>query len=548
MKVINMKKILKSIALIFAISACASAPLFAQDISLPDVTTVVSGENVQADDEALPDFADVLILPQGSGTTVPLLQDVEEPESSEVKPLASEEKEKSIYAEGLIGGGFPTLFIGDFSLFRQAGNSPFKLSFSHDSAIGYSGESLTDSYSDRTTSIALDKSFKREKYNWGFGAAYNTESNGLQNKIDGISSVNQNLISGIGNIEFKLPNGFFLGADGGMNLYNRYSDISSSAYEAVLVWARKNTLLGLNPRAYAKWAGYGFTAGLSGLYTLSADLFDEIQGTAANRGQFTLDFSWANDFIKIYSDVSIVLGNKIGADTVIVPFTLGIESSFPVYFSNRRFSIFAEGGLDSYQNSIYELEQKYTFSALSFFPTECSDWYAKLGMTIPLKESFNGAFNIEYRGTAFDNGVWEPVYDSAHLTSGLYGYAQTNRQLLTTDFNLAYHYKIFSVKAGWQSNWIYVPVLQSPQALTAALNFQSQDSAWGAELSTAIYISNQVTDPVINLECFARLTSAVRIVGSVEDIIKLFKGEQRLYAGQYAARGGTAKVMLKFFF
>ena len=548
MKVINMKKILKSTSLMLALSACACAPVFAQDISLPDVTTVISGDNVQADDEALPDFLDVLIVPQGSGTTIPLLQDVEEPESSEVKPLASEEKEKSIYAEGLIGGGFPTLFIGDFSLFRQAGNSPFKLSFSHDSAIGYSGASLTDSYSDRTTSIALDKSFKREKYNWGFGAAYNTESNGLQNKTDGISSVNQNLISGLGNIEFILPNGFFVGADGGMSLYNRYSDISSASYDSVLLWARKNTLLGLNPRAYAKWAGYGFTAGFSGEYSLSADLFDEIQDTAANRGQFTLDFSWANNFVKIYSDAAIVLGNLIGTDTVIAPFTLGIESTFPVYFSNRRFSIFAEGGLDSYQNSIYQLEQKYTFSALSFFPTETSDWYGKLGMTLPLKESFTGNFNIEYRGTAFDNGVWEPLYDDENLTSGLYGYVQTNRQLLTTDFNLAYHYKIFSVKAGWQSNWIYVPVLESPQALTLALNFQNKDSVWGAELSTAIYLSNEVTDPVINLECFARLTSAVRIVGSVEDIVKLLKGEQRLYAGQYAARGGTAKVMLKFFF
>ena len=64
------------------------------------------------------------------------------------------------------------------------------------------------------------------------------------------------------------------------------------------------------------------------------------------------------------------------------------------------------------------------------------------------------------------------------------------------------------------------------------------------------YLDNilKKVDPVINLECFARLTSAVRIVGSVEDIVKLLKGEQRIYAGQYAARGGTAKIMLKFFF
>ena len=539
---------MKKIAGITALVLMSGGMLWAQDISLPDITTVVSGGNVQADDEALPDFTDVMVVPQGSGNSVPVLQDVDAPETSEVKPLVAEEKEKSIYAEGLIGGGFPTLFIGDFSLFRQAGNSPFKLSFAHNSALGYSGTALTDSFSDRTTSIALDKSFTREKYNWGFGGSYTTESNGLQNMVEGIGSVNQNLLAGNGNLEFILPYGFTLGTYGTADFYNRYSDVSTAVFENTLPWARKNTLFGLSPSAFANWNGYGFAVGLTGNYTLSADLDDEIEGTASNRGNFKLDFSYSNDYIKAYGDVAIVFGNQLNTNTVIAPFTAGITASFPVYFSNRRFSIYGEGGLDSYLNTIYELEQKYTFSAFSFLPSETSDWYGKLGITVPLKESFTGNFEVEYRGTAFDNGVWEPVYDSANLTSGLYGYAQTNRQLLKTDFDLSYHYRIFSIKAGWQSNWIYVPVLESPQALTFAVDLQSLDSAWGAELSGAVYIAEGVSDPVINLECFARLTSAVRIVGSVEDIVKLLKGEQRIYAGQYAARGGTAKIMLKFFF
>ena len=231
-----MKKISGIIPFI-ALAAFAALPLYSQDISLPDVTTVINGGNVQAEDEALPDFSDVMVLPQGSGTTVPVLQDVDAPESTEVKTEAPVEKEKSIYAEGLVGGGYPTLFIGDFSLFRQIGNSPFKLSFSHDSAVGYSGKALTDSFSDRTTNIVLDKSFKHETYRWGFAASYITDSNGLQNKTDGISSINQNLISGNGNIEFTLPKGFSLGAFSGLDFYNRYSDVSSAVYEQVEVWA-----------------------------------------------------------------------------------------------------------------------------------------------------------------------------------------------------------------------------------------------------------------------------------------------------------------------
>ena len=521
---------------------------FAQDISLPDITTVVQGGNVQADDEALPDFTDVMVLPQGSGASVPVLQELDAPDSSEVKPITFTEKERSVYVEGLIGAGYPTLFIGDFSLFRQAGNSPFKLTFMHDSALGYSGTALTDSFSDRTTSITLDKGFKREKYNLSFGGSYKTESNGLQNKTDGISSYNQSLVSADGKFEFFLPYGFSLCSEASMDFYNRYSDISSAVYDSVLVWARKNTLYGISPSLFVKWNNYGFSAALTGNYSLSADLFDEIEGSAANRGSFKLDFAWANDYINAYGNAALVFGNYMNTSSVLVPFTLGINSAFPVYFSDRRFSIYAEGGLESFQNKIFELEEKYVFSAFSFFPTESSDWFAKLGMKVPLKESFTGEFEIEYRNTAFGNGIWEPLYDDTVLTNGLYGYVQTERQLLKSDFNISYHYKIFSIKAGWQSNWLYIPVLETPQALTLSLDFQGRDSLWGAELSSAFYIGEGGTDPVINLECFARLTPAVRIVGNVEDIVKLMKGEQRIYAGQYAARGGTAKILLKFFF
>ena len=42
--------------------------------------------------------------------------------------------------------------------------------------------------------------------------------------------------------------------------------------------------------------------------------------------------------------------------------------------------------------------------------------------------------------------------------------------------------------------------------------------------------------------------SKLRKIVSVEDIVKLIKAEPRIYAGKFISRGGTATLMLKFFF
>ena len=56
----------------------SNASLWAQNIELPEVTTVISGESEKAGEDALPDFSDVLKLPTGSGDLQPLLPETEE--------------------------------------------------------------------------------------------------------------------------------------------------------------------------------------------------------------------------------------------------------------------------------------------------------------------------------------------------------------------------------------------------------------------------------------------------------------------------------------
>ena len=52
----------------------------------------------------------------------------------------------------------------------------------------------------------------------------------------------------------------------------------------------------------------------------------------------------------------------------------------------------------------------------------------------------------------------------------------------------------------------------------------------------------------MNAEGFVRVTQSVRAVLSLSDLIKLYKGETRTYAGIYEGRGGSVALLLKFVF
>ena len=515
------------------------AILFAQNIELPDVTTVITGDSVKVGADALPDFEDVLVISEGSGDIVPVLPDVESPNSSDLNNKKNKKSENSIFAEGQIGGGYPILFKGDFSVFRLSGLSPFKLSFGHDSSIGYVNHAITDGFSDRSTNLNIEKSFQLNQFKWGFAGDYNSLSNGLQSQIEGITNLNQDNYSGNAFFEYDLTKGFLVGLNAGMSFYNRYGDVASGYFPTALI-------LSGSPELFFKWQGYGFEVGLDGNYYFENDLSKVAYLKTLHRGLFGTTFAWSNDYLKIYGDVHGLVGNQLNNNSMLAPFTVGIDSSFPVYFSNRKFSISVKGGLESYMQSASDLERTYKFSVLNIAPSETSNWFASVDFGIPLKESFTGNISVDYKKTAFGNGYLQPLYST--LTTGLYQYTMMELQQLNTDVSLTYHYKIFSISGGWKSYWLDVPELEDAYKIYLALNFQSQDSKWGCGLNGSLALGAADYNPIINFEGFIRLTSAVRAVVSVEDIVKLIKAEPRIYAGKFISRGGTATLMLKFFF
>lgn len=210
---------------------------FSQNIELPEVTTVVSGENVIAQEDDLPSFSDVIIIPQKSENEEIILPEVTV-SSSDIENKSEQERyQKNIFAEGKIGGGFPTLFTGEFSVFKVTPESPFKIYFLYDSAAGYANHLLTDGFSDQTVNFTVDKGYSKNNLSLNFGGGYNSFSNGLQNLQSEITKINQNQYFGDVDFSYNLQKNIILGAFFDLDFYNRYADALNNNVPTALVFS-----------------------------------------------------------------------------------------------------------------------------------------------------------------------------------------------------------------------------------------------------------------------------------------------------------------------
>ncbi len=514
----------------------------AGQIELPNVVTEIETQTEKVDTSVIPDFSDLLEEVEGSSPLEPQFPQIEIEESellsNEAAPL-----QNKIFAEGKLGGGFPSLVYANFSIYELNEDSPFNISFTHDAAAGYGNNPLTYNYNDSTSNIFLEKGFSWKNFDFNFKGLYEFEENGFQHKVVELSEVSQNLYSSAFDFTWNLPKGFEITSDLGLDFYKRYVDLTVTGYDSSIDdWLQEASSFEFNPNFKALWSNDNFYLDLGGNYSLNTE------SNLVNRFEFDSDFYWKNEYVKLFSELGIISGNKLNDNQALIPFTLGIDSNFPIKISNRRMEINAQGGMDSYRQSRIDFEKKYNFTALNQDLTETSDWYGLFEILLPVKSAFSSTAKIEYRQTAFGNGIWEATYGSSSPYHGFYSAQQVERKALTSDFAGIFNYKILSFTANWHSNWIYIPVLESANMIELTLALQGEKSNWNLGFTSAFYIDEKYITPLLNLTGMYKITDEVQLLANVEDIVNLLTGEVRSYAGAYAERGGLATVMVKFFF
>ena len=531
-----MKKIVIEICLLLlTLQFFAQSSTQENQIELPDLTTLVSGTSEEEDFAPAPDFEDVLDMAYNSGDLVPQLPSVSVTDEAEVSVESAQLSQKDIYAEGEIGGGYPASFTGDFQIARLYGADPFKISFNHESASGFAGHKLADGYNTSNTAIGVEKDFIRQKLRWGLFARYEDLKDGFQGKVEDIAANNQDSVLVGGSLLWYLPKDFSLSFDVNSEFYYRFADVIRGSAPAY-------TVVTAQPQLGLTWLHNGFELAFNAEYDLEA--WNEV----SNRGQFDIDFSWQNDKIKLFSKLGLVTGNYIGDNPIVIPFTLGLDTFLPVYFSDRKLNLSLSGGILSERKTSSRLEHDFKFACMKAFSSETTDWYGQANLLVPLKSSFTGNVIVGYKRTAFGNGVWTPDYSNESLTEGLYAFSLKNRNALYTDFAFTWKYKLFAASAKYHANWIDIPSLENKHTVSVNFALQSQKGLWGVSLDTAYLLDAADNKPIINLEGYMQVSPAVRICLSAGDLLKLLGAEERMYGGQYVANSGNASLLVKFLF
>ncbi len=517
-------------------------------IMLPDVSTVISGGAPKAGKSAVPDYSEVLPKRQTS-ELVPKLPDAVRPMDSVLGSAAySSAREKSIYAEGLAGLGYPGFFIGNFSVYNQTGPNPFKIEFGHETLNGYAGSSMTSGFFDKNTLVSAEKTFSFSKGKFVAGGLYNSLNDGLQNRVENVSGVTRDLMQADGKLSINLPKGFSFSAELDASWYRRYSTVVGEPSVPIPLYASNLNLLDVIPSVCLDFERAGFFASASAGYNLYADVNSAFEDRILNRADFGIDAGFKNDFFKVYGNVHVLLGNLLGS-SALVPFTVGTDFKIPVSFSLRPLTLSVFGGLDSFAPKIHSIEMENTFSAFSVLPGETTDWYSGLDFALPGGDSFTFTLSGEFRKTLGGNGTWTCGYnDEGSLVSGLYTYSAREMFQVNTKIGFLYMTKAGTFGGEWKSSWADRASNEPSHFVLGTYSFQSKASFFTLDASLGFSPADDDMTPLADFEAAFKVSSAVRLAFTGTDIVKLVSGKARKYAGSYISRSGSLGLLAKFVF
>ena len=524
------------------------------EITLPDVSTVIYGGAIKVGKSAVPDYSQILAGDEkDSGVLKIELPYSENQNESDLKAEALKDgREKSIFAEGTFGAGFPGFFLGNFSIYRQ-GKNPFNLNFFHESSSGFAGLPLTSGYFENATEISGNKDLNFEKIALSFSLAYKNLTDGLQNKSEKMSDLTKNLIDGKFSLNWSLSENFYLKFKTDASWFNRYGLLFKSESEDFFKALKSISVFSVSPSLDFGWKNSFVDVRFASSYLSQADLNGSFNNNSFHRGDFRLYFDTSFSFVIFFADAGIVVGNYLGSNSFTVPFKAGADFSVLTPVSPRKLLISFAGGMESDAQTVSSLESEYKFSSLEDFKDECSSWFGTLDISFPIKNLFTVFLESIFKKTAFSNGSAEPFFAlSENLLSsryGLYPFIIEDLTQINTNAGFSFLYKNFTVSLFWKSFWLDVPSLEFRNTVNASFSFQTENSKFGFEgITSFLFDEDKDICPVVDFSIFLRITNALRLAVNADDIVKLVSGAKREYSGVYVKRGGKVSLVVKFNF
>jgi len=522
--------------LILAGSLFLTGFLYAEEngIYLPDLTTVVEDNSEVFIPEIKMNLTGDLELPEGTVTDSVIFHEVE---VDYEEPVEEPPVKKDLKMEGQVGAGYPGNFNVNFLLNGMTEENPYGLNVVYDTMKNYGGLLQSDGFYDRNLSVSGSKVFQwsEDKNKLILKGSFNDTENGLQKLAEPASYSRAEYDASV-SYSGKLPKGFTLSAAAEGNLFNRSIEKTSDSQFKYLA-----------PSFQAKWNYRNVEMGGNVNYSLENGL-----GNTSHRGYTGSYIQWKNNYVKLFAEAGTVFGNNIGQEKVLVPFKLETVVTVPVKYSEKQISIGLEGGMSSEGKTVHLLEQTCAFSAFESgeeskkLPGEVSDWYGILDLYFPIKSIIGLNVNVEYRKSAFGNGFIQPSYSEEYLLNGLYGFTQVDRQLIASRENISFTLSGLKINAGWISYFDFVPSTENEQEVFVSADYSYKNWDAYGEIDFPIIAQNGCSIPVLDLEAGYKVKDSVRIAVNLKDIVKLMDSSNRPAAGQYAARSGSASILLDF--
>lgn len=527
-----------------------------EKIELPEMTTTVSGDTVVAGRDAVPDFSKVVpsageeknIMPKLPGERI-VYDEEEEPEANFFTG-----ENKNVYAQGLVGGGFPGDFIGDFSVYKASNTDPFRIEFSHFSRNGYGKHTAADGFFDNGTKLYAEKSFRAIDSDFTFGGRYDKAGTGLQNENEHFYDLNSQKVSGVFLFDhFFGDSGFEFTSETEAYWYNRYAGIKDDEGLVLKRQDKNINVFHTDPGFVFSWYSNGFSAGLECNFQVETLLgkHDEAEIDDLFRASGTLFTGYESDIVTAFARGGIAGGTEIGEGREIVPyFSTGAEVRAPLA-SGRKLTVGVNGGLETRHEELSVLERKYKFAQLDTLTGEISDWFVNSKIVLPLFNIFTFNSSIEFKKTAFDNYAFEADYSSENPNeSHIYQIAADERTLVTTDNGLSIKYGIFTLRGGWRAHWWHVPANEYRHSIEGSVSYDDEFERWGVSTGIIEAVDSKSDKcPKVNGNVYLNIKKAMRLSLEMNDAIKLFSSKDREYQESgYLERAGSVTFLCRFFF
>ena len=560
-----------------------------ETLYLPDLVTIIGGEDWQVSQEALPDYQ--IQLPVPPSVSVPpsvaeaSLQAVEGDPVSELPPsvveLATVKEAKQFFVEGFIEPAWPLSLDTEFSVFTVDPQA-FFLDFGYKTVGGYGLEQAEDGFFHNKSFLQLGKNFVVGGGRLQLQGNYQALDNGLQGQSLLFDDINRRGAGASLQLELPVGKGFSLAGGLPVDWYNRYAGFSNTVGRAEENGAVAASLLGFSPWLSLAWESRNWntknTRALPTNHEFSVQLLmdwgywaslDPQINSAQNRGSLSLSGSWLwNSQLEIFSSLGLVYlpsGSGEQNTKLLVPFALGLnwneKEASAESFPGMSFSV--EGGLDSHHRNFYQLEARSPY--VNFSPGalisngEVSDWFFKAGSILPLKlqeTPLSGLFQelflqlaVEYRQSAFGNTVLVGDYATGiDSWTGLFPSKLEDRKALFSQMAVTAVVSNFLFKAGWNSQWLYHPVYEPSQRLVLSCGYDSPRHPWGGELKADFGFRLPDSLPILGAQVYFQPAENLRLTVKVKDMLKLFSGRQRVFVEPYMKEAGSVALSLQFNF